>query len=82
MSEDAKKRLQERLDKVDEREREAEKAAVEAEMRSKKEMVDMVQGVWKENETQREIRRQKGEDTLWDRVASAFKVSGSDGKKS
>lgn len=82
MSESAKKRLQDRLDKVDEREREAERAAVEAEMRSKKEMIEMVQGVWKETEAQREARRQKGEETMWDRVASAFRISGSDEKKS
>lgn len=82
MSDDAKKRLQEHLDTVDEREREAEKAALEAEMRAKKEMVEMVQGVWEENKTQREIRRKKGEDDLWDKMASAFRTPGSDGKKS
>lgn len=82
MSEDAKKRLQDRLDKVDEREREAEKAAIEAEMRSKKEMIEVVQGVWKETAAQREQRRQKGEQTMWDKMAGALRVSGPDGKKS
>lgn len=82
MSESAKKRLQDRLEQMDERERATEKAAVEAEMRSKKEMIEMVQGVWKDSEAQREARRQKGEETLWDRVSTAFKTSGSNGNKS
>lgn len=80
LSESAKERLQGRLDKVDEREREMEKAAVEAEMRSKKEMIGRVQGVWKETEVQRDERLKKGEATMWDRVATAFRVSGSDKK--
>lgn len=81
LSEGAKRRLQDRLEQLEDRERETEKAAVEAEMRSKKEMIEMVQGVWKEAEVQREVRRQKGEETVWDRMTSAFRASGSDGKK-
>lgn len=92
MSEAAKKRLQEQLEKLDEKDRATEQAAVEAEMRSKAEMVNKIQNLWKEQEAQRnaerEARRQRGEETLWDKAATLFNSSSgssdgtSDGKKS
>lgn len=83
MSEDAKKRVKDKLDKMSEREREAEKAAIDAEMRAKAEMVSEIKKLWKEQEAEREARRQKGEETIWDKATGAFgRPSGSSGDKS
>lgn len=73
MSEDAKRRVKDKLDSMSEREREAEKAAIDAEMQAKVEMVTKIQELWKEQEAEREARRQKGEETIWDKATGAFK---------
>lgn len=77
MSESAKKRTEEALAKMQGHEREAERAALEAEMRAKKEMVDQIQDLWKVQETERKVRMEKGEGTTWDRMATAWKTVGS-----
>lgn len=82
MNESAKQKMQDRLDKMDEREREAEKAATAAEIQAKKAVADVAQSMYKNNEAQRQQRRQKGEETLWDRAVAVFRPSGSDGKGS
>lgn len=82
MSEAAKKRAAEALAKLTPEERAAEEAAIEAEMRSKAEMVGKIKDLWKEQEAEREARRQKGEETVWDKATAAFRyVSGSSGEK-
>lgn len=72
MSESAKKRVAEKLEGMSEQERAAEQAAVDAEMKAKAEMVGKIQGLWKEQEAERKARIEKGEASMWDRMASAF----------
>ncbi|KAJ4394070.1 hypothetical protein N0V93_003287 [Gnomoniopsis smithogilvyi] len=72
MSESAKKRVAEKLDGMSEQERAAEQAAVDAEMRAKAEMVGRIQGLWKEQEAERKARIEKGEASMWDKMATAF----------
>lgn len=72
MSEEAKKRYQDALAKVDEKEREAEAAAIQAELRSKEAMVGKVKELWKEQEMQRQARKARGEETFKDKVAAVF----------
>lgn len=84
MSDSAKKRVAEKLEGMSEQERAAEQAAVDAEMRAKAEMVGKIQGLWKEQEAERKARIEKGEASIWDRMASAFgsaKSSGSSNDK-
>lgn len=81
LSEEAKKRYQDALDKVDERERAAEEAAIQAEMRSKAEMVGKVKELWKEQEAERQARKAKGEETLKDKVAALFGTPNSTAEK-
>lgn len=70
MSEEAKKRYQDALAKVDEKEREAEAAAIQAELRSKEAMVGKVKELWKEQEAERQARKARGEETFKDKVAA------------
>ncbi|KAF3764465.1 hypothetical protein M406DRAFT_322615 [Cryphonectria parasitica EP155] len=79
LSESAKKRVQDQLEKVSELERDAEQAAIDAETRAKAEMVDRIKNLWKEQEAERKARIEKGEETLWDKAATIFASSG--GKK-
>lgn len=72
MSDSAKKRVAEKLDGMSEQERAAEQAAVDAEMRAKAQMVEKIQSLWKEQEAERKARIEKGEASMWDRMASAF----------
>lgn len=82
MSESAKKRVQSKLDKLAEHERDAEEAALQAEMRSKAAMIGKIKELWKEQEAEREARRQKGAETMWDKATGVFKPSsGSSGEK-
>ncbi|KAI0443208.1 hypothetical protein F4803DRAFT_550309 [Xylaria telfairii] len=64
--------LRARLEKVAEEDRAAEEEAIKAEMRAKAEIASRVQGLWQQQELERQIRKQKGEETMWDRVAGAF----------
>jgi hypothetical protein len=81
MSEEAKKRYQDALAKVDEKEREAEAAAIHAELRSKEAMVGKVKELWKEQEAERQARMAKGEETFKDKVAAIFTTSNSTSDK-
>lgn len=69
--------LRARLEKVPEEDRATEEEAIKAEMRAKAEIASRVQGLWQQQELERQIRKQKGEETMWDRVAGAFGSSGS-----
>ncbi|POS77551.1 hypothetical protein DHEL01_v204051 [Diaporthe helianthi] len=81
MSEEAKKRYQDALAKVDEKEREAEAAAIQAELRSKEAMVGKVKELWKEQELERQARKARGEETLKDKVAAVFGTRDSTSEK-
>lgn len=76
LSEDARKRYHEALEKVDERQRAAEEAAIQAEMKSKAEMVGRVKELWKEQEAEKQARKDRGEETLKDRVSALFGTPG------
>ncbi|KAI1368295.1 hypothetical protein F5Y08DRAFT_296274 [Xylaria arbuscula] len=69
--------LKARLEKVAEEDRAAEEEAVRGELRAKAEVASKVQSLWKQQELERQMRKQKGEETMWDRVAGAFGGSGS-----
>lgn len=72
MSDSAKRRVAEKLDGMKEQERAAEQAAVDAEMKAKAEMVTRIKGLWKEQEAERKARIEKGEASVWDKMATAF----------
>ena len=73
--------LREKLEKVPEEDREAEEAALKGEWRAKAEVANRVQDLWKQQERDRRARKEKGEQTLWDRVSGVFGGSGEEGKK-
>lgn len=81
MSDSAKKKVEEEMKGMDDQERAAYKAAVEAEMRNKKLMVDQIQDLWRVQEAERKARIEKGTATLWDRMATAWGSSGSSSDK-
>lgn len=82
MSEQAKKRAADKLDGMNKHERAAEQAAIDAEMRAKAQMVGKIQSLWKEQEAERKARIEKGEASMWDKMATAFgSVSGSSNDK-
>ncbi|KAI0474797.1 hypothetical protein F4859DRAFT_79616 [Xylaria cf. heliscus] len=64
--------LRAKLEKVPEEDRAAEAEAIKAEMRAKAEIASRVQGLWEQQELERRIRRQKGEETMWDKVTGAL----------
>ncbi|KAI1328880.1 hypothetical protein F5Y16DRAFT_367532 [Xylariaceae sp. FL0255] len=72
--------LKTRLEKVPEEEKAAEAEAYKAEVRAKAEVASRVQGLWKQQEEERKMRKERGEETLWDKVAGAFGSTDS-GKK-
>ncbi|KAH9906497.1 hypothetical protein F4778DRAFT_726313 [Xylariomycetidae sp. FL2044] len=65
-------RLKARLEKVAEEDRAAEEQAFRAELRASAEVASKVQGLWKQQEEEREARKERGEATPWDKVAGAF----------
>ncbi|KAI1633180.1 hypothetical protein F4809DRAFT_624425 [Biscogniauxia mediterranea] len=70
-------KLKARLEKVAEEERSTEEAAYRAELHAKAELASRVQGLWKQQEQERQERREKGKETLWDQVAGVFGGSSS-----
>lgn len=64
--------LKARLEKVAEEDRTAEEEAIKGELRAKAEVAAKVEGLWKQQELERQIRKQKGEETWWDRAAGVF----------
>ncbi|KAI0505662.1 hypothetical protein F5B22DRAFT_626774 [Xylaria bambusicola] len=64
--------LKARLEKVAEEDRAAEEEAYKGELRAKAEVASKVEGLWKQQERDRQMRKQKGEETMWDKVAGAF----------
>ncbi|RYP41716.1 hypothetical protein DL768_010450 [Monosporascus sp. mg162] len=78
--------LRARLEKVPEEDRAAEAEAIKGEWRAKAEVASRVQGLWRQQEEDRRARKERGEQTMWDKVAAAFGGGGggggdSEGKK-
>ncbi|KAI2783665.1 hypothetical protein F4815DRAFT_457452 [Daldinia loculata] len=65
--------LKARLKKVAEEDRAAEEEAVRAEFRVKAEVASRVQDLWKQQEQERQARKARGEETLWDKVTGTFR---------
>jgi hypothetical protein len=71
----------EKLEKLPVEEREAEEAALRADYKAKAEMAMKLQGLWQERAKEREARKQKGEETLFDKIKSAVGVGPWSGPK-
>ncbi|RYP65992.1 hypothetical protein DL771_008039 [Monosporascus sp. 5C6A] len=71
--------LRARLEKVPEEDRAAEAEAIKGEWRAKAEVASRVQGLWKQQEEDRRARKERGEQTMWDKVAAAFGGGGGGG---
>ncbi|KAK5631651.1 hypothetical protein RRF57_007365 [Xylaria bambusicola] len=72
LTQEQQETLKARLEKVAEEDRAAEEEAYKGELRAKAEVASKVQGLWKQQELERQIRKQKGEETLWDKAAGVF----------
>ena len=64
--------LRARLEKVPEEDRAAEAEAIKGEWRAKAEVASRVSNLWKQQELDRRARFEKGEPTMWDRMAGVF----------
>ncbi|KAI0454885.1 hypothetical protein F5B21DRAFT_473810 [Xylaria acuta] len=73
--------LKAKLEKVAEEDRAAEEEAYKGEIRAKAEVASRVQGLWKQQDLERQMRKQKGEETMWDKVAGAFGGSGNNNQE-
>ncbi|KAI0837566.1 hypothetical protein F5Y06DRAFT_270767 [Hypoxylon sp. FL0890] len=71
--------LKERLKKVAEEDQAAEEEAYRAELRVKAEVASRVEDLWKKQEQDRQERKERGEETLWDKLSGNFRSS--DGKR-
>ncbi|OTA64087.1 hypothetical protein K449DRAFT_368048 [Hypoxylon sp. EC38] len=71
--------LKKRLEKVAEEDRAAEEEAYRAELRAKSEVATVVQDLWKKQEQERQERKERGEETLWDKLSGTFRSD--DGKR-
>ena len=72
LSPEAQKKWKEQLEKVPEEERRAEERAMKGEMRAKAELASRIQGLWKEQEQERQSRKAEGKDTIIDKVSGLF----------
>ncbi|KAI3338295.1 hypothetical protein F4824DRAFT_460407 [Ustulina deusta] len=73
--------LKVRLEKVAEEDRVAEAEAFKAEQHAKAEVASKVQSLWQQQALERQMRKQKGEETMWDKVAGVFSSSNNQEKK-
>ncbi|RWA10168.1 hypothetical protein EKO27_g4933 [Xylaria grammica] len=70
-----------KLEKVPEEDRAAEEEAIRGELRAKADVASRVQSLWQQQDLERQIRKQKGEETLWDRAAGVFSSDSNDQEK-
>lgn len=70
--------LLERVKKVPEQDRAAEEEAIRAEWRAKAEVASQVEGLWKKQDLDRQQRKERGEETMWDKLSGPFRGSGID----
>ncbi|KAI1205427.1 uncharacterized protein F4807DRAFT_443269 [Annulohypoxylon truncatum] len=68
--------IMERLKKVPQQDRAAEEEAIRAEWRAKDEVASQVEGIWRKQDMDREERKRRGEETMWDKLSGAFRSSG------
>ncbi|KAI0103526.1 hypothetical protein F4814DRAFT_100313 [Daldinia grandis] len=73
LTQEQQETLKARLKKVAEEDRAAEEEAVRAEFRVKAEVASRVQDLWKQQEEDRQTRKARGEETLWDKVTGVFR---------
>ncbi|KAI1459592.1 hypothetical protein F4805DRAFT_420886 [Annulohypoxylon moriforme] len=67
--------LMERLKKVSEEDRAAEEVAIRAEWRAKSEVASQVEELWKKQDMDRQERKARGEETMWDKLSGPFRSS-------
>ncbi|KAI1409013.1 hypothetical protein F5Y13DRAFT_171325 [Hypoxylon sp. FL1857] len=79
LTQEQRSTLKERLKKVAEEDQAAEEEAYRAELRAKAEVASRVQDLWNKQERDRQKRKERGEETLWDRLSGTFRSS--DGKR-
>jgi hypothetical protein len=72
MTPEARKKWQERINKLPKEDRQAEEEAMKAEMRAKAEVASRIQGLWEEQAKEREARRIQGKETIADKIAALF----------
>lgn len=68
-----------RLEKVAEEDRAAEAEAIKGELRAKAEVASKVQSLWQQQELERRARKDKGEETWWDKAAGVLRGGGGGG---
>ncbi|KAI2622571.1 hypothetical protein GGR54DRAFT_599061 [Hypoxylon sp. NC1633] len=73
--------LRARLKKVAEEDRFAEEQAIRAEWRAKAEIASRVEELWKKQDQDRLARKERGEETLWDKVSGAFRNGSQNGSQ-
>ncbi|KAI0405916.1 hypothetical protein F4802DRAFT_596879 [Xylaria palmicola] len=69
---DQQETLRARLEKLAEADRAAEEEAFKGELRAKAEVASKVKGLWAQQALERQMRKEKGEETMWDRAAGVF----------
>ncbi|KAK8072424.1 hypothetical protein PG996_005772 [Apiospora saccharicola] len=80
LTEEQQAMIKERVAKVDEQDRMAEEMAIRAEIRARQDAAARLQGIYKEQELERQRRKEMGEATTWDKVVGTFKGSGTKDK--
>lgn len=70
LSEDARRKWKEALEKLPEEDRAAEEEAMKAELRAKAQMVSQIQGLWQEQAEERKARKEHGKETVTDKISS------------
>ncbi|KAI2471393.1 hypothetical protein F4781DRAFT_122725 [Annulohypoxylon bovei var. microspora] len=73
MAKEQQEALIERLKKVPERDRVAEEAAIRAEWHAKSEVASRVEDLWRKQDMERQQRKEKGEETMWDKLSGTFR---------
>jgi transketolase len=70
VSPELQKQWQKKLKKVKEEDREAEENALKAEHRATREVAEKIQSIWDEQAKERASRKEKGQDSVLDKLAS------------
>lgn len=70
LSEEARRKWKEQLEKLPEEDRAAEEEALKAELRAKAQMVSKIQGLWQEQAEERKARKEQGKETVTDKISS------------
>ncbi|OTB05619.1 hypothetical protein M426DRAFT_319610 [Hypoxylon sp. CI-4A] len=73
LTQEQRELLRERLKKVPEEDRPTEEQAIRAEWRAKAEVASRVQDLWKKQEQERQQRKERGEETMWDKLSGTFR---------